>query len=163
MSDLGPNAGQMETIIATIRGIRNARGELKIAPSVTPTVTAVGDSAEKRQTIEENRSTIESLARVLLAPTATSAPAGHGIIPIPIQAGLDVYLEHAVDVEKEKARLFVDITSINSDIIKVETKLANPQFVAKAAPDIVARDRARLAELQDKLAKLEARRSELGG
>jgi valyl-tRNA synthetase len=157
-------AGQMETIIAAIHGIRNARGELKIAPSLTLSATIVADK-ELRPIIEANIVTIQSLARIDSPAFADKAPAGEGVIAIPVRAGLDIYLPLAgvVDMEKEKARVTAEIAAGDADIAKLETKLANPHFVAKAAADIVARDRERLAELKDRREKLEVRRAALGG
>jgi valyl-tRNA synthetase len=155
-------AAQMETIIAAIHGIRNARGELKIAPSLTLNATIVADDLI-RPVIEANVLTIQALARISPPVFGGAAPSGEGNIAVPILAGLDIYLQHAVDVDKETARIDVDIATCDLEILKLETKLANPHFVEKAAPDIVARDRARLAELLDKKAKLMARKAALGG
>ena len=45
---------------------------------------------------------------------------------------------------------------------RFEKKLANPGFLAKAASEIVEKDRAKLADLTDKLARLDAQIAELG-
>ena len=45
---------------------------------------------------------------------------------------------------------------------KLEKKLSNPGFLAKAAPEIVAKDQAKRDELADKLARVEASLAELG-
>ena len=49
-----------------------------------------------------------------------------------------------------------------ADAAKLDKKLSNPGFLAKAAPEIVEKDRARHAELVDKLARVEAQLAELG-
>jgi valyl-tRNA synthetase len=61
-----------------------------------------------------------------------------------------------VDAEKERARLNKEISAIQPEIAKLEKKLGNEQFVAKAPPEVVEEQRQRLAEAtqaRDKLLK----------
>jgi valyl-tRNA synthetase len=61
-----------------------------------------------------------------------------------------------VDVEREQARLQKEIDRGTADAGKIEKKLANADFVAKAAPEVVEEQREKLAELKAVLAKLAA-------
>jgi len=64
----------------------------------------------------------------------------------------DLYLpmEGLVDVEAEKARLKKELEKDDAEIAKVEQKLANPQFVKKVPPQVLAEHQNRLAEWQAK-------------
>ena len=73
--------------------------------------------------------------------------------------------ELAADLEEldaERARLVKEREGVAKDAAKFEKKLSNPGFLAKAAPEIVEKDRAKLADLTDKLARLDAQIAELG-
>ena len=52
--------------------------------------------------------------------------------------------------------------ALQKDEAKFAKKLSNPGFLAKAAPEIVEKDTAKLAELRDKLARVEEQLAELG-
>ena len=75
--------------------------------------------------------------------------------------GVDVYLPFAgfVDVEKEIVRLDKEQEKTQSDLAKLEQRLSNPEFVERAKPEVVEREREQAAELRDRLVKLEARRA----
>ena len=78
--------------------------------------------------------------------------------------GLEVYigLSGLVDFAAERTRLEKERAKLAGDAAKFEKKLSNPGFLAKAAPEIVEKDRAKLAEIADKLARVEAQLAELG-
>ena len=59
-----------------------------------------------------------------------------------------------IDPKAESARLDKDIEKANKEIAALEKKLGNADFVAKAAEDVVAENRARLAEEKTKLERL---------
>jgi len=59
-------------------------------------------------------------------------------------------LEGLIDKEAETARLKKELEKIEADIVKVEQKLANPNFAQKVPPQVLAEHQQRLAELQSK-------------
>ncbi len=157
-------AAQMETIIATIRAVRNARAELQIAPSLALDAVIVANE-KKRKILSDNLPTIQSLARLSPPKFMDFPETGEGIIALPVEAGVDLYLPLAgiVDMAKERGRIDAEIAKVDSDLTKLRAKLANPMFIAKGAPDIVARDQASEIDLTDRRAKLESRKIALGG
>ena len=60
-------------------------------------------------------------------------------------------LEGLVDVAAEKVRLGKEREKIEGDIVKTEQKLANPNFVQKVPPQVLAEHQQRLADLKAKL------------
>ena len=90
-----------------------------------------------------------------------SKPAESAVV---LGSGLEVYIVLAghVDFAAERARLVKEREGVAKDAAKFEKKLSNPGFLAKAAPEIVVKDRAKLADLTDKLARLDAQIAELG-
>ena len=61
-------------------------------------------------------------------------------------------LEGLIDVAAESARLAREITRIEGEIKKCAGKLANPSFIDRAPPEVVAQENARMAEWEEKLA-----------
>ena len=90
-----------------------------------------------------------------------SKPAESAVV---LGSGLEVYIVLAghVDFAAERARLVKEREGVAKDAAKFEKKLSNPGFLAKAAPEIVEKDRAKLADLTDKLVRLDAQIAELG-
>ena len=90
-----------------------------------------------------------------------SKPAESAVV---LGSGLEVYIVLAghVDFAAERARLVKEREGVAKDAAKFEKKLSNPGFLTKAAPEIVEKDRAKLADLTDKLARLDAQIAELG-
>jgi valyl-tRNA synthetase len=71
-------------------------------------------------------------------------------------------LEGLIDVAAEKIRLAKEVEKIQSEILKVEQKLANPNFTQKVPPAVLHEHRQRLAGWQDKLAHAETALDGLG-
>ena len=78
--------------------------------------------------------------------------------------GVECYLPLAgmVDLDAERARLAKEIAEARAEAERAGQRLANPAYVAKAPAAVVEKDRTRLAELSDRLARLEERLRGLG-
>jgi valyl-tRNA synthetase len=68
-----------------------------------------------------------------------------------------------LDLGKELARLERDTAATEGEIARVQGRLANEAFVSRARPEVVQKERDRLAELEERLARLRERRTELAG
>jgi valyl-tRNA synthetase len=71
-------------------------------------------------------------------------------------------LEGLIDVAAEQARLRKDLEKAQAEILKVEQKLGNPQFVQKVPPQVLAEHQKRLAEWREKRDHIAAQLSALG-
>ena len=81
-----------------------------------------------------------------------------------VDSGLEIYtcLAGFVDFDAERTRIKKELDKVTADASKFEKKLSNPGFLAKAADEIIQKDKAKLAELNDKRARLSASLEELG-
>ncbi len=81
-----------------------------------------------------------------------------------VLTGVEVYVPLAglADLDVERRRLGKEREEIAGHIARIEKKLSNEGFVAKAPAAVVERERARLADLQDKLAAIERNLAEIG-
>jgi valyl-tRNA synthetase len=129
--------------------VRQIRGEMNIAPSRRITLLLGDADASARTLAAEHASYLQRLAGLekleLLAPGETgpvsaSAMVGSTTLLVPL-AGL-------IDPVAEAERLGKVIGKNDSDITKLKAKLGNENFVRNAKPELVAADRARMAELE---------------
>jgi valyl-tRNA synthetase len=91
---------------------------------------------------------IKQLARSESAPESATAIVGELTLLVPM-AGL-------IDPKAEIERLTKKMAKNASDIGKLNAKLGNENFVRNAPPEVVAADRARVAELEAQNAGLAA-------
>jgi len=82
-----------------------------------------------------------------------------------VVTGAELYLPLAglIDIDQEIARLEKELAHLNAEVERVEKKLANEAFVAKAPPHIVEEERAKERDYREKRDKVLARIAELRG
>ena len=158
-------AGEMERVLELIRAIRNRRAEMNIAPSRKAAVFI-----ETRYADAFNSATAPFFARLASASgieVAESFPAGRVSADTCVQvvtpaATAYLPLSDLVDYEKERARLTAEITKVSAEVERLDRKLSNQGFVAKAPAAVVDAERAKLAAAREKLTATEAALAKLG-
>jgi valyl-tRNA synthetase len=152
----------IEWLKGVIVGVRNIRGEMNIAPGKELNVLLRnGDNKDKKR-LEENEQYLKKLAkladiRFLLpdeeAPVASATLVGELEILVPM-AGL-------IDKDAELARLAREIEKLEKDQGRIQGKLNNSSFVDKAPAEVVAKEREKLANLEQALEKQHQQRQQL--
>ena len=146
-----------------VSAVRSTRARYGISPKQElPVVLRAG--FENARVLEGLKSQIVSMARaseLSIVPSDAHKPAESACV---VAHGCEVYcvLTGLIDFEAERARLTKERATLQKDEAKFAKKLSNPGFLAKAAPEIVEKDTAKLAELRDKLARVEEQLAELG-
>ena len=146
-----------------VSAVRSTRARYGISPKQElPVVLRAG--FENARVLEGLKSQIISMARaseLSIVPSDAHKPAASACV---VAHGCEVYcvLTGLIDFEAERARLTKERATLQKDEAKFAKKLSNPGFLAKAAPEIVEKDTAKLAELRDKLARVEEQLAELG-
>ncbi len=156
---------EMGMVMEAIRAARNLRAELGVPPSKRISLIAVA-SEDTRARVERNSESIKTLARLDDLSFADSiAEADKQKYVAAHLPGLDLYAEVAglVDVDAELARIEAELQSLEKELKPHEAKLASEQFVSKAPPAIVEKERRIVAELTEKRQKLMDRKASLGG
>ena len=150
----------MEWVMQFINGIRSIRSQMNIAPKKQLPVLLKDAAAIDEQRLQQNHDFISRLANLesieLLkgeAPAAATALVGKMEILIP--------LEGLIDKAAEIARLDKEISKLDKIIKQSAGKLANENYVAKAPADVVAKEREKLAELEQSLSQLQQQRTAL--
>ena len=146
-----------------VSAVRSTRARYGISPKQElPVVLRAG--FENARVLEGLKSQIISMARaseLSIVPSDAHKPAESACV---VAHGCEMYcvLTGLIDFEAERARLTKERATLQKDEAKFAKKLSNPGFLAKAAPEIVEKDTAKLAELRDKLARVEEQLAELG-
>lgn len=158
-------AGEMERVLELIRAIRNRRAEMNIAPSRKAAVFI-----ETRYADAFNSATAPFFARLASASgieVAESFPADRVSADTCVQvvtpaATAYLPLSDLVDYEKERERLTAEIAKVSAEVERLDRKLSNQGFVAKAPAAVVDAERAKLAAAREKLTATEAALAKLG-
>ncbi|MCR9279637.1 MAG: valine--tRNA ligase [Pseudomonadaceae bacterium] len=152
----------VESLKAIIEAIRTIRGESNIKPGKTLDLLLRGGAPELPRQINATESLLKRLAKI---DSITWVNEGDDVPAHALQvvSGLSVMvpLAGAIDVDAELARLAKEIGKLEIEVNKVEGKLNNEKFVAKAPAEVVAKERARAEEYRDKLATLRTQHAEL--
>ncbi len=154
---------QFSLVQEVVTRIRDARNQMNVEPARRiPVILAVGDALEM---FEAQTPLIEFLAR-------TEKPQlHHTLAQKPEQSmsllayAVEIYLPLAglLDLAKELERLDKEIAQAQQETVRLQGKLANENFVARAKPEVVEKEREKLAAQEERISKLKARRTELGG
>ncbi len=145
-----------------VTALRRFRADLRIAPSAEIDVIAVAEP-DARDVLEGGLEGIRRLARVG-AWTFADAAAIQGPLGKVVAGGAELYitLTGLVDLDAERARLRKELSRAEGEVQRASRKLANEQFVAKAAADVVAAERDKLATWQATTETLSAQLALLG-
>ena len=104
--------------------------------------------------------TIKRLARVASLEFAEVQP--RGTIPIVVRDGVAALsLAGVIDISAERARLDKDIARERQEVAKVEAKLANADFMARAPDEIIAENHERREGALARIAKMETAKGRL--
>lgn len=150
----------LEWIKQTIIAVRNIRAEMNIAPGKPLDVMLRGASAEAQRRVLENQSFIQSLAR--LSSLTLLADGDKGPVSVTkLVEGAEVLIPMAglIDKATELDRLAKEVAKLEAEIERIEGKLSNEGFVARAPEAVVAKERERMtacAEAKQKLIEQQA-------
>jgi len=138
----------MEFLMEAIRGIRNMRGEMKIHPGKTVRCVAVA-APQEVEALRRHSSYIQLLADCELEIAGREGSKPKQALSTVVR-GTEIYLPLAglVDLDKELARLEKEEQSIEGVLQRVRKKLSNEEFLAKAPPQVVEKEREKEAELE---------------
>jgi valyl-tRNA synthetase len=134
--------------------VRNLRAENKVAPGRPVPVTVRGDAAQL-DLVEKLADQIRPLARIEELTLARDGSRPRVAASAVVQ-GAEVFLplEGLIDLDAERERLVKEADKLLSDLESTRRKLRNQDFLAKAKPEVVERERARLTQLEETLEKL---------
>lgn len=139
---------QMGILMEAIRAIRHIRSEMNVPPGLKAQALLATDTPENRELLSKWESYIEDLTRtdIKIFKELPQKPeqAAHAIFK-----GIELFvpLKGLIDIDKETARLEKELQNIRSDLVRVNGKLSNENFLSKARPEIIEKERAKQEEL----------------
>jgi valyl-tRNA synthetase len=149
---------KMQLLMEIIRSVRNIRAEMNVPPGKKAALSLFADD-EALAVIEEGAAYIRVLAQVdeiETAPKGSQPPpqaaAAHSV-------GVEIYvpLKGLIDLEKEAARLQKELAGTQQELKRLQGKLSNPGFLAKAPAEVVEKERSKQVEYEEKAQALAAR------
>ncbi|MBR2432555.1 MAG: class I tRNA ligase family protein, partial [Clostridia bacterium] len=150
--DFSEDEERMASLIATIRAIRNLRSEMNVPPSKKAALTIVSE-----RTDIYNEKTEAFFVKLASASSLTVLPEYHdekSVQTVTENAVVYIPLAEMIDFEKELARLEGERKNTIGEIERLEKKLSNAGFVAKAPAQVVEGERAKLTKYRDTLEKI---------
>ncbi len=147
---------KMNLVMGVITSVRNIRGEMNLSPALRLTLIVRSGDAEKEDIIRNYSRYIRELARVEQITVDKSAEKPK-VAASSIFDGMDIIvpLEGMMDFGEEKNRIEKELKKMEKDIIVLDKKLSNKNFVQKAPPEVIEKDRQRLSALTEKKSKLQ--------
>ena len=140
---------QMAQLQDLIGAVRNLRGEMGIAPNVKAPLFVEGSVPEALLKY------LPALTRLTEAKTVDRLPENEDA-PVAVCNGARLMLKVEIDKAAETARLSKEAEKLQKALDKLNAKLGKPGYVDKAPAHLVEKDKAELAELEEKMAKVQS-------
>lgn len=142
-------------VMDVIKAIRNIRAEMGVPPGKKAEVVLVAGTEANRSVLETGLRYIQSLAGAAEVETHLTLRQKPAQAAAAVVAGVEIYLplKGLIDLDKEIERLEKEVTALDKELFRVQGKLNNDGFLAKAPAEVVAKERDKEADF---LAKKEA-------
>ena len=146
---------KMAALKDLVEEVRKLRGEMGIAPNVKAPLFVEGSAA-----LEGLLKYLPSLTRLTEAKLVDNLPEAEDA-PVAVCNGARLMLKVEIDKAAETARLGKEAEKLQKALDKLNAKLSKPGYTEKAPAHLVEKDKADLAELEDKMAKVQTQLAKL--
>ncbi|WP_304669516.1 valine--tRNA ligase [Neisseria polysaccharea] len=141
--------GQMTVLQDLIGAVRNLRGEMGIQPNVKAPLFV-----ESADDLADYLKYLPMMTRLTEARQVAALPESEDA-PVAVCNGARLMLKVEIDKAAETARLGKEAEKLQKALDKLNAKLSKPGYTEKAPAHLVEKDKADLAELEDKMAKVQ--------
>jgi valyl-tRNA synthetase len=142
-------------VVRLVSEIRSVRTEMNVPVAAKVPLSLPGANAALRERARRHEETIGRLARLEGISFPKTAPKGAALIVVGDTTAA-FPLAGVIDMGEEMKRLAREIDKAQSDLDKMDAKLSNPQFMAKAKEEAVEEARERKTELEGTIRRLNA-------
>jgi valyl-tRNA synthetase len=183
LSDWGEETFEDQTAAAVIsalqdgvRAVRNLRSENRVAEAETVDFDFQVTGTQRAEAVDALLRLIPQFKRLCKAGVVTVHwEGGIAVSPPPAVAGghkatavtrsgvISVDLAGKVDLAAERERLTKELEKTRASVTSSKAKLSNENFTSRAKPEVVAAERARLAESEEQVGRLAKLLDSLGG
>lgn len=140
---------QMTVLQDLIGAVRNLRGEMGIQPNVKAPLFV-----ESTDDLADYLKYLPMMTRLIEAQQVAALPESEDA-PVAVCNGARLMLKVEIDKAAETARLSKEAEKLQKALDKLNAKLSKPGYTEKAPAHLVEKDKADLAELEDKMAKVQ--------
>ena len=140
---------QMTVLQDLIGAVRNLRGEMGIQPNVKAPLFV-----ESADDLADYLKYLPMMTRLTEAQQVTALPESEDA-PVAVCNGARLMLKVEIDKTAETARLSKEAEKLQKALDKLNAKLSKPGYTEKAPAHLVEKDKADLAELEDKMTKVQ--------
>ena len=151
----------IDLVCQAVSAVRSTRARYGISPKTALNVV-VKASQQDAELLEHQASLLAAMANTAELSISADAEKPEASTVV-LGSGLETYvvLSGLVDFEAERARLTKERGKLAIDEAKLAKKLSNQGFLAKAAPEIIEKDRNKHADLVEKIARIDEQLAEL--
>ena len=146
---------QMTVLQDLIGAVRNLRGEMGIQPNVKAPLFV-----ESADDLADYLKYLPMMTRLTEAQQVAALPESEDA-PVAVCNGARLMLKVEIDKAAETARLSKEAEKLQKALDKLNAKLSKPGYTEKAPAHLVEKDKADLAELEDKMAKVQTQLAKL--
>jgi valyl-tRNA synthetase len=140
-------------VIDLVTAIRSVRVEMNIPPGTSLPLVLAGVSPGTAERARRWSEFVQRLARVGEISFAPTPPPG--AVQLVVRGEVTALpLKGVIDLAAERARLAKEMAKCDADIARVEAKLGNPNFVARAPEEVVEEEKEKREEAQLRKAKI---------
>ena len=152
---LGDNkeaARHMEVVMEAIKGIRNMRAEMNVPLGKKASVILAVTDESLRTTVQDHEDYFKTLAWADQVQVLDADAAKPENATVTVVNGLEAYLllKDLIDGDKERERIAKEKAIVQKEIARLEGKLNNQGFLAKAPEAVVAKEKEKLTEYKAK-------------
>ncbi|WP_431856403.1 valine--tRNA ligase [Azospirillum sp.] len=153
---------EMDWVVRLISSVRSMRSEMNVPPAAQIELKLKDAGAVSLKRLATHRDLILRMARLASIEPLDGAAPKQSVQAVLDEATLILPLEGIVDLDKERARLSKEIEKLAGEIKKIDAKLGNEQFVAKAPEEVIEEQRDRREAADQARGKLQKALEMLG-
>ncbi len=144
---------------------RTLRGEMSVSPATRLPLYAMADDAASSNFLREGAPVLQALAKlkeVKVFDDAAAWAAAAEAAPVAVVGEFRLCLHMEIDKAAETLRIAKEVARIEGEVLKVNAKLDNEAFVAKAPTAVIAQERKRRADFGATLERMREQLVRLG-
>jgi valyl-tRNA synthetase len=145
---------EMEFLMGTIRAIRNLRAEMNCPPGREVNVLFYGPEDDLK-VLRGHQPYLRALARVGGAEYLIGGERPKGAATA-VVGSVELYLplDDIINLQEERTRLSKEVRKVEEELLRVQRKLSNADFLNKAREDVVQKEREKASQYEEKIRAL---------
>ena len=146
---------KMSFLMEIVVALRNIRADYNLHPTREIPAVVLSEKKAWRDLLQAEAPLVKLLARLSELEVREAGRPEAAASVVLSEAEVFVPLSGLVDMAQELSRLYKEKEKTEKELSRVETRLNNPQFLAKAPSEVVEKEKARARELQEKLQRIQ--------